>query len=151
MKLNRLGQDIFKILLFFLVILTFAGLNSCATGPMQVAPEDRILLTPDKPQQGTWQSQFAILEYEVVKQNGYVGLIIDGRTTRTLEQIVVWLLFLDEKGKLIERETVFNSGFRTQRTRARRMQGTIERAFEVPKGAKYVAFQAIKQPYRGSQ
>ena len=147
-----IGQRLKKRNSGALIILVLAAQNSCTTTrKVNIAPEDRILLTPDKPQQGTWRSQFAVLEYEVVKQNGYVGLIIDGRTTRTLEQIVVWLLFLDEKGKLIERETVFNSGFRTKRTRARRMQGTIERAFEVPKGAKYVAFQSIKQPYRGSQ
>jgi len=151
MKPNRLTQDALKTLLLFLVILAFAGLNSCATGPMTVAPEDRIPIIADKPQQGTWESQFVVLDYEFVKEGGTIGLIIDGRTKRTLDQIVVWLLFLDEQGKLLERETVFNSGFRTKRTKARRMQGTIERAFEVPAGAKYMAFQSIKAPYRGSQ
>ena len=152
MKSNKLKKDAFKTLLFFLIILIFAAVNSCSTtGSRTVAPEDRIPLIADKPQQGTWESQHVVLEYEFVKENGTVGLIIDGRTKRRLDQIVVRVLFLDKGGKLLERETVFNSGFRTQRTKARRMQGTIERAFEVPQGAKYMAFQSMKQPYRGSQ
>jgi hypothetical protein len=152
MKSKKLEQDAFKILLFFLIILIFATLNSCSTiGSRTVAPEDRIPLIADKPQQGTWESQHVVLEYEFVKENGTVGLIIDGRTRQRLDQIVVWLLFLDKQGKLIERETVFNSGFRTQRTKARRMQGTIERSFEVPPETKYIAFQSVKQPYRGSR
>ena len=152
MKSNKLTQDVLKILLFFLIILIFAGLNSCSTtGSRTIAPENRIPVVADKPQQGTWESQHVVLEYEFVKENGTVGLIIDGRTKRRLDQIVVWVLFLDKSGKLLERETVFNSGFRTQRTKARRMEGTIERAFEVPPEAKYMAFQSIKQPYRGSQ
>jgi len=149
MKSNKLKQDAFKTLLFFLLILIFAALNSCSTtGRTTVAPEDRIPLIPDKPQQGTWTSHSVVLEYEVVKEGSAVGLIIDGRTTRKVDQIAVWVLFLDKGGRLLERETVFNSGFGK---RARRMQGTIERAFEVPAGAKYLAFQSVKQPYRGSQ
>ena len=151
MKSNKLKKDAFKTLLFFLVILIFAGLNSCSTTGRTVAPEDRIPVIADKPQQGTWESQHVVLEYDFVKENGTVGLIIDGRTKRRLDQIVVWVLLLDKEGRLLERETVFNSGFRTQRTKARRMEGTIERAFEVPPEAKYMAFQSIKQPYRGSQ
>jgi hypothetical protein len=152
MKSNKLKKDVFKILLFFLIFLIFAGLNSCSTtGSRTVAPEDRIPLIQDKPQQGSWESLHVVLEYEFVKENGTVGLIIDGRTKRRLDQIVVRVLFLDKQGKILERETVFNSGFRTQRTKARRMEGTIERAFEVPKGTQYLAFQSMKQPYRGSQ
>jgi hypothetical protein len=151
MKSNKLKKDAFKTLLFFLVILIFAGLNSCSTTGRTVAPEDRIPVIADKPQQGTWESQHVVLEYDFVKENGTVGLIIDGRTKRRLDQIVVRVLFLDKQGKILERETVFNSGFRTQRTKARRMQGTIERAFEVPKGTQYLAFQSMKQPYRGSR
>ena len=152
MKSNRLTQGAFKTLLFFLIILIFAALNSCSTtGRMTVAPENRIPITADKPMQGTWESQFVILEYEFVKEGDTIGLILDGRTKQRLDQIVVWVLFLDNQGSLLERETVFNSGFRTQRTKARRMEGTIERAFEVPEGAKYMAFQSIKAPYRGSR
>jgi hypothetical protein len=99
---------------------------------MTVAPEDRIPLIQDQPQEGTWESQHVVLEYEFVKEAGTIGLIIDGRTKRRLDQIVVWVLFLDKAGKLLERETVFNSGFRTKRTKTRRMEGTIERAFVIP-------------------
>jgi len=152
MKSNKPKKDAFKILLFLLIILVFAAQNSCSTtGRMTVAPENRIPLNQDQPQQGTWESMHVVLEYEVVKENNTVGLIIDGRTKRRLDQIVVLALFLDSKGRLIERETIFNSGFRTRRTKARRIEGTIERAFEVPAETKYIAFQSIPTPYKGKR
>ena len=151
MKSNKLRKDAFKILLFFFIILIFASQNSCSTtGSMTIAPENRIPLIKDKPQQGTWESKNGVLEYDFVKaEDGTVGLIVDGKTKRRLDQVVLWVLFLDQEGRLLERETVFNSGFRSKRTRARRMEGTIERAFEVPKGTKYLAFQSQEKPYRG--
>jgi hypothetical protein len=150
MKSNKLKKDAFKILLSFLIILIFAALNSCSTtGSMTVAPENRIPVIQDKPQQGTWESTDVVLEYEFVKEDSTVGLIINGRTKRRLDQIVIWVLFLDKQGRLLERETVFNSGFRTKRTKHRRMEGTIERAFEVPPETNYLAFQSQKQPYKG--
>ena len=149
MKSNKLRIDAFKILLFFFIILIFASQNSCSTtGSMTVAPENRIPLIQDSPQEGTWESRHVVLEYEVVKQDGTIGLIIDWRTKLRLDQIVVWVLFLDQEGRLLERETVFNSGFRTERTRDRRLEGTIERAFEVPPETNYLAFQSMEQPYR---
>ena len=150
MKSNISKQSVFKSLFFFLIILIFAALNSCSSmDRMTVAPENRIPITPDNPQTGTWQSMHVVFEYEFVKENGAIGLIIDGRTTRRLDQIVIWALFLDEQGRLLERETVFNSGFRTKRTKARRIEGSVQRTFEVPPDAKYLAFQSMKQPYKG--
>ena len=150
MRSNKLKKDGFKTLLFFLIILVFAAQNSCSTtGSMTVAPEDRIAVIPDQPQKGTWESKNVVLEYEFVKEEGTIGLFIDGRTKRRLDQVALWVLFLDKEGRLLERESVFNSGFRSKRTRARRMEGTIERAFEVPEGTKYLAFQSQENPYRG--
>ena len=149
MDSNKFREGAFKILLFFVIILVFVALNSCATGGHTVAPENRIAVVPDQPQKGTWESKNVALEYEFVKEAGTLGLFIDGRTKRRLDQVALWVLFLDSEGRLIERESVFNSGFRTQRTSARRMEGTIERAFEVPEGTKYLAFQSQETPYRG--
>jgi hypothetical protein len=116
---------------------------------MTVAPENRIPLIQDTPQEGTWESKHVVLAYEIVKKAGTIGLIIDGKTKRRLDQIIVSVLFLDKEGRLLERETVFNSGFRTERTRKRRMEGIIERAFELPPETSYLAFQSQEQPYRG--
>jgi hypothetical protein len=149
MRSKRSKSDAFKVLFFFVIVLVFAALNGCATSGHTVAPENRIAVTPDQPQKGTWESMNVVLEYEFVKENGTLGVFIDGKTRRRLDQVVVWLLFLDSGGRLIERESVFNSGFRSKRTRARRMEGTIERAFEVPAGTKYLAFQSQETPYRG--
>lgn len=149
MRSKRLKSDAFKVLFFFAVVIAFAAFNGCATSGHTVAPENRIAVVPDQPQKGTWESKNVALEYEFVKEGGVLGLFIDGRTKRRLDQVALWVLFLDSEGRLIERETVFNSGFRSKRTRARRMEGTIERAFEVPEGTKYLAFQSKEKPYRG--
>ena len=149
MEANTYKNDAFKVFLFFVIVFLLAALNGCATSSHTVAPQNRIAVVPDQPQKGTWESKNVALEYEFVKEGGVLGLFIDGRTKRRMDQVALWVLFLDSEGRLIERESVFNSGFRTQRTRARRMQGTIERAFEVPKGTKYLAFQTQEKPYSG--
>ena len=149
MDSTKLKQNAFKVLFYFTIFLAFAAFNGCATSSHTVAPENRIAVVPDQPQKGTWESKNVALEYEFVKEGGVLGLFIDGRTKRRMDQVALWVLFLDSDGRLIERETVFNSGFRSKRTRARRMEGTIERAFEVPEGTKYLAFQSKENPYRG--
>ena len=147
---KKLKQDAFKIVLFFVIALVFAALNSCSTtGSMTVTPENRIAVVPDQLQKGTWESINVVLEYEFVKESGTLGLFIDGRTKRKMDQVALWLLFLDSEGRLLEKESVFNSGFRNTRTSARRMEGTIERAFEVPPGTRYLAFRSQENPYRG--
>ena len=149
MKFDKLRTNAFKIILFFFIILICTFQYSCsASRRMTVAPNNRIPLIRDTTQEGTWETTYVILEYEIVKQAGAIGLIINGKTKRRLDQIVVWVLFLDKEGRLLERETIFNSGFRSQRTRARRMEGTIDRAFEVTLGTNYLAFQAQEKPYQ---
>ena len=145
----KLKQDTLKVLFFFTIVLAFAAFNGCATSSHTVAPENRIAVVPDQLQKGTWESKNVALEYEFVKEGGVLGLFIDGKTKRRMDQVALWVLFLNNEGSVIERESVFNSGFRSKRTRARRMEGTIERAFEVPEGTKYLAFQSKENPYRG--
>ena len=151
MKSNKLKKDGCKTFLFFLIILIFVSQNSCSTTGSRttVAPENRIPVILDKPQEGKWESKNVVLEYEFVKEDGTIGLFIDGSTKRRLDQVVLWVSFLDKDGRLLQRETVVNTGFRNQRTKARRMEGTIERAFEVPPGTHYLAFQTLENPYRG--
>ncbi len=149
MDSTKLKQDAFKVLFFFTLVLAFAAFNGCATSGHTVAPENRIAVVPDQLQKGTWESKNVVLEYEFVKEGGVLGLFIDGKTKRRMDRVALWVNFLDSGGRVIERETVFNSGFRSKRTRARRMEGTIERAFEVPEGTKYLAFQSQENPYRG--
>jgi hypothetical protein len=69
------------------------------------------------------------------------------------------VLFLDSEGNILERETVFNYAFQRVGTPTPRrgegrkteigVAGTLERAFEVPKGTKYLAFQDRINPYTG--
>lgn len=150
MRYGKFQKEEVKILLFVSMFLAIVALNGCSTtGGVTVAPEERIAVVPDQLQKGTWESNIIVLEYEFVKEGGTLGLLIDGKTRRKTDQVLLWVLFLDGNGKLIERQSVFNSGFRTKRSRARRIEGIIERAFEVPEGTKYMAFQSRKNPYRG--
>ena len=148
MDSTKVKQNAFKALFFFTIVLAFAAFNGCATSSHTVAPENRIAVVPDQPQKGTWESKNITLEYEFVKEGGTLGLFIDGKTRRRMDEVALWVLFLNSEGRVLERETVFNSGFRTKRARARRLEGTIERAFEVPAGTKYLAFQSQERPYR---
>ena len=161
MKLIKLRRDAFKPLLFFIIIFVFATQYSCSTtgSTTVVAPEDRIPVVPGEPQKGTWETSNVFLEYEFVKESGTLGLIIDGRTKRQMAKIVLWVLFLDSDGDILERETVFNYAFRKEGTPTPRrgegsrtergVAGTLERAFEVPNGTKYLAFQDRINPYTG--
>ena len=150
MRLNNIEKHAVKILYFSVIILSIAVLNSCSTtGSVTVERENRIAVVPDQLQKGTWESNIISLEYEFVKEGDTLGLFLDGKTRRRSDQVVLWVLFLDGNGKLLERQSVFNSGFRNHRSRARQLEGTIERAFEVPVGTKYLSFQSRENPYRG--
>ena len=161
MKSIRLRQDAFKILLLVFIIFVFVSQYSCSTtgSTTVVPPEDRIAVVPGELQKGTWETRFVFLEYEFVKESGTLGLIIDGRTKRQMAKIALRVLFLDSEGNILERETVFNYAFQRvgrpglrsgQGTRTERgVSGRIERAYEVPKGTKYLAFQERINPYTG--
>ena len=161
MKSIQFRRDAFKTLLFFIIIFIFATQYSCSTTGSKtvVAPEDWVPVVPGELKKGTWETSNVYMEYEFVKESGTLGLIIDGRTKRQMAKIVLWVLFLDSDGDILERETVVNYAFRREGTSTPRrgegsrtergVAGTIERAFEVPKGTKYLAFQDRINPYTG--
>ena len=96
MKSVKLRNDAFKTLFFFLIILIFASLNSCSTSrSWTVVPENRIPMVKDTPHEGKYESKYVVFDYTFVKMADTVGLIIDGRAKRKMDQIVVWVVFLD--------------------------------------------------------
>ena len=148
MKSDKLRTNAFKIVLFFFLILICAFQYSCsASRRMTVAPKSRIPLIKDTTQEGTWETTYVVLEYEIVKQAGTIGLIIDGRAKRRLDQIVIWVLFLDTEGNILETKSVFNSGYRQGPSRKRRYIGSIEKTFEMPKQTNHLAFRSLLEPY----
>ncbi len=81
--------DVSKSFLVLLSFLLFAFQNSCSTpGQRTVAPQNRIPLTRDAQQGGSWESNDAFLEYQYLKQSGVTKLSVRGRARKILEILV---------------------------------------------------------------
>ncbi len=80
------------------------------------------------------------MEYQYVAQEGTFKLNIGGNAKRRYDQLVVWIKFFDEQGKVLETKTVFNSGFRQKLLRRK---GRIEKTFEIPISSTQFAFQSM--------
>jgi hypothetical protein len=124
-----------------LSILWVAFQFSCVgPGQMTVPPERRIPLVKDTPQQGSWESSDVALQYQYVEQNGAIQLSITGQAKRGYDQLVVWVNLVDAQGKILETKSIFNSGYRTERSYGKPQKGTIEKTLEIPPGTTAMAF-----------
>jgi hypothetical protein len=122
--------------LMFVLILLIA----CQGMQTTVAPENRIALLQGGPHAGSWESNDVFLEYQYAKQPGTIKLNLGGHAKRGYDQLSVWVLFLDEQGKILDTKSVFNSGFRQKLTRGK---GSIEKTFEIPMGTVQFAFRSM--------
>jgi hypothetical protein len=118
-------------------------------GQMAVAPANRIPLFGSSPHEGSWESSDVVLEYQYVKQTGIIQLDVTGKAKRGYDQLNVWVLFVDAEGKVLERQTIYNSGFRSGTSKQRPHKGKIERTFEMPLETTHIAFQSSWQPRLG--
>ena len=143
-------EDLSKSFLLLLSFLLFAFQNSCST-PVQrtVAPQNRIPLTRDTQQGGSWESSDASLEYQFLKQSGITKLSVRGRARAKYDQFTVSVLFLDADGKILERRSIYNSGFRGEPTPKKRFRRDFENTLEIPPEATHMAFQSSLRPYVG--
>jgi hypothetical protein len=116
---------------------------------MAVAPERRIPLFESTPNAGSWESSDVALEYQYVKQTDVIQLSVTGKAKRGYDQLNVWVLFVDAEGKVLEKQSIYNSGFRSGTSRTKPHKGTIEKTFEMPLETTHIAFQSLLQPRRG--
>jgi hypothetical protein len=116
---------------------------------MAVAPERRIHLFESTPHEGSWESSAVTLEYQYVKQTGVIQLSVTGKAKRGYDQLNVWVLFVDAEGKVLEKGSIYNSGFRSGTSKQRPHKGKIERTFEMPLETTHIAFQSSWQPRLG--
>ena len=150
MRSKMVIGDVSKSFLVLLSFLLFAFHNSCSTpGQRTVAPQNRILLTRDAQQGGTWESNDAAVEYQYLKQSGVTKLSVRGRAKAKYDQFTVSVLFLDADGKILERGSVYNSGFRGEPTQKKRFRKDFENTLEIPLEATHMAFQSSLRPYVG--
>ncbi len=132
---NSIAGGIIRCLLFFsMVLATCQGLQTT------VAAQDLIPLLEGGPHAGSWESSDVFLEYQYVAQQGTFKLNIGGKAKRGYDQLVVWIKFFDEQGKVLETKSVFNSGFRQKLLRRK---GRIEKTFEIPISSTKFAFQSM--------
>jgi hypothetical protein len=132
---NFLAERIIRCLLFIsMVLVTCQGLQTT------VAAKDLIPLQQGGPHAGSWESSDVFLEYQYVSQQNTFKLNIGGKAKRKYDQLSVWIKFFDAQGKALEKESVFNSGFRQKLPRGK---DRIEKTFEIPMGSIQFGFQSM--------
>jgi len=147
MRLRKLILVSFKCKFIILSILWVVFQSGCVgPGQMTVAPENRIPLAKDTPQEGSWESNDVALKYQYVEQTGVIQLSVTGRAKRGYDQLVVWVKLVDAEGKVLETKTIYNSGYRSGVSRGKAHKGTIEKTFEIPLETTAIAFQSSLTP-----
>ncbi|MGD8762624.1 MAG: hypothetical protein PVG87_09985 [Desulfobacteraceae bacterium] len=150
MKSKKIIPEAFKCRFVMVAILLVAFQYSCvSSGQMAVAPERRIPLFESTPYEGSWESSDVVLEYQYVKQTDVIQLSVTGKAKRGYDQLNIWVLFVDADGKVLEKGTIYNSGFRSGTSKQRRHKGKIEKTFEMPLETTHIAFQSSWQPRLG--
>jgi hypothetical protein len=150
MKAKKTILEAFKCWVVILSILIVAFQSGCVgSGQKAVAPERRIPLFESTPYEGSWESSDVALEYQYVKQAGVIQLSVTGKAKRGYDQLNVWVVFVDADGKVLEKQSIYNSGFRSGTSKKRPQKGTIEKIFEMPLQTTHIAFQSSWQPRLG--
>jgi len=147
MRLKKLILESSKCKFVILLILWVAFQFGCAgPGQMTVAPEKRIPLSKDAPQEGSWESIDVALKYQYVEQAGVIQLSVTGKAKRKYDRLLVWVELVDAEGKILETKNIYNSGFRSGLSRGKPHKGMIEKTFEIPPGTNAIAFQSSLKP-----
>lgn len=132
---NSRAAGIISCLVFFSMVLA-----NCQGLQTTVAAQDRIPLLQGGPHAGSWESSDVVLEYQYVAQEGTFKLNIGGNAKQKYDQLSVWIIFIDDQGKLLETKSVFDSGYRMQLSKGK---DAIEKSFEIPLNSTQFAFQSM--------
>jgi len=123
-----------------MVLATCQGLQTA------VAAQDLIPLQQGGPHAGSWESSDVFLQYQYVAQQSTFKINIGGKAKRGYDQLSVWIKFFDAQGKVIEKKSVFNSGFRQKLFRGK---DRIEKTFEIPISSTQFAFHSMLMDRQG--
>ena len=148
MKLKKVVIRISKNLVWFLSIFLIAC-SSLVSTPDQVAPEARISLLKGGPHDGSWQSFDIVLEYQYHKMPGENNLSVQGKAKRKYDELRVWVLFTDAQGTILERKSIYASGYRSSPTLSGIRKRSFENTFTIPLEVTYLSFGSYLQPYVG--
>ena len=146
MRSKKIILGAFKCWFVILSIIFTVFQSSCVSlGQMTVAPERRIPLFESTPHEGSWESSDVALKYQYIKQTDVIQLSVTGKAKRGYDQLIVWVLFVDADGKVLEKGNIYNSGFRSGTSKHRPHKGKIEITFEMPLETTHIAFQSSSQ------
>ena len=150
MKLNHKSVRAFKRGLWLIIILLMASQGRLVNAQGTVAENNRIALSQDASNDGTWESNDVSLDYSYVRQAGKITITFDGRAKAKYDQLIVRVAFIDAQGKILDRKTVYNSGFRGELSRSKKYRKKrFEKSFDIPPQATHMAFQSLLKPYIG--
>jgi hypothetical protein len=136
MQLNNTVAGIkIRCLLFISLVLAICpGLQTTAEA------QDLFPLQQGGPHPGAWESSDVDVDFKYVAEQGTFKLDIGGKAKRGYDQLSVWIKFIDAQGKVLEKKSVYNSGFRQKLLRA---EGRIEKTYEIPPNTTQFAFHSM--------
>ena len=112
MKLKKVIIETLQNCLLVFSIVLIVCQSSFAISRQAVAPKDRIALSESIQHRGSWKSGDIILEYQYDKLPDVTKLSIQGSANVCLmDEFKVWVLYLDDNGKILEKKMVFASGY----------------------------------------
>jgi hypothetical protein len=130
----------------FLFLLILFGLSGCAGVESVVPPDHRILFGERETGQGSFlQGQLTVeYNYRLTGSN----IMVDGQVSYLggVDLLDVRLLFIDAGGKVIKRQIVYFSGFRTNR--AWMTERSFQETLVVPPGSAGISFSYTAEPRR---
>ena len=149
MRLKKIILESFNYKFVILSVLWVVFQSGCVgPGQMTVAPEKRIPLSKDSPQEGSWESYDVALRYQFVEKTDVIQLSVTGKAKRGYDQLVLWVKLVDAEGKVLETKSIYNSGYRSGLSRSKAHKGKIEKTFELPPETTAIAFQSSLTPRR---
>ncbi len=150
MKLKHILGRAIKSGLWLFLILLMASMAPFVNAQRTVAERDRIPLSQDASNQGTWESSDVSLDYQYVRQGEKITLTFQGRAKAKYDQLIVRVAFLDAQGNILDRKIVYNSGYRGELSRSKKYRKKrFEKSFEIPPQTTHMAFQSLLKPYVG--
>lgn len=138
---TSLAGGIIRCLLFFSMVLVI-----CQGLQTTVVAQDLTPILEGGPHAGSWESSDVLLDYQYVAEQGTFKLNIGGKAKQGYDQLSVWIKFVNPQGKVLEKKSVYNSGFRQKLLRA---QGRIEKTFEIPTSSTQFTFHSMLMARQG--
>ena len=153
MKRHKIPVTTIILLLFAVSILVYFG---CSVVGQTVPVERRIQLVSGKIQEGVWKAQGLTVTYgyrinqKDLSLPGSIeiagGVKYDFGSTDSLD---VWINFLDEEGKILNRRALYSSGYKTSRYGSK--GGGFNEKLEPPSMTAGISFSHVAIPHSGHQ